>query len=272
MLPCDAYPPLDPPCLLPFQCLRLTAKIWLRRLWCQEDLRFKIFGPPLEGTTGGSWEEGGGPSQTPFRSHLLIHPLPPSPPLLIHPCPSPPPGRPQAEVDSWRSKFEQLQEEAKKNERVAFEKQLATNAEIDAVKTKSVQEKACAPVCHAARALCLRSRALVRGCPTGRLPDWDGAWARRDGFGSLARDGQCPLRGGGGRRRGKEVLCGGGAAWGGAGGAVPRTWGAPMEMKPVHRISPPMPRPNKKGVDATRFEIFGSQNGCRRTWEKRIHL
>ena len=35
--------PLPP---LPFQCLRLTAKILLRRLRCQEDLSFKIFGPP----------------------------------------------------------------------------------------------------------------------------------------------------------------------------------------------------------------------------------
>ena len=35
------YPPLDPPPhpLLPFQCLRLTPKILLRRLRCQGDLR-----------------------------------------------------------------------------------------------------------------------------------------------------------------------------------------------------------------------------------------
>ena len=64
-------PPLPPP-LLPFQCLRLTAKILLR---CQEDLSLQIFGPPSAGTIGGPWEEGGGPSQ----------PLPLPPPLLIHP-------------------------------------------------------------------------------------------------------------------------------------------------------------------------------------------
>ena len=49
---------------LSFQCWRLTAKILLRRLWCQEDLCFKIFGPPSAGTIGGPKEEGG-PSQTP---------------------------------------------------------------------------------------------------------------------------------------------------------------------------------------------------------------
>ena len=57
-------PPLDPPPPLPFRCLRLTAKILLRRLRCQEYLRLNIFGPPSAGTIGGPWEEGG-PSQTP---------------------------------------------------------------------------------------------------------------------------------------------------------------------------------------------------------------
>ena len=40
--------PLDPPppALLPFQRLRLTAQFLPRRLWCQEDLRFKNLSPP----------------------------------------------------------------------------------------------------------------------------------------------------------------------------------------------------------------------------------
>ena len=46
-------PPLDPPpSLLSFQCLRLTAKILLRRLWHQEDLSLNIFGPPSAGPIG----------------------------------------------------------------------------------------------------------------------------------------------------------------------------------------------------------------------------
>ena len=49
----------SPPPLLPFHCLRLTAKIMLWRLWCQEDLSFKNFGPPSAGTIGGPLEEGG---------------------------------------------------------------------------------------------------------------------------------------------------------------------------------------------------------------------
>ena len=61
------YPPPGPP-PLPFQYLRLTAKILLRRLRCQEDLRVKIFGPPSAGTIG-PWEEGGS------------QPTPPPPPL-----------------------------------------------------------------------------------------------------------------------------------------------------------------------------------------------
>ena len=56
-------PPGPPP--LPFQCLRLTAKTLLRRLRCQEDLHFKMFGPPSAGVIGGPWEEGGGPSHPP---------------------------------------------------------------------------------------------------------------------------------------------------------------------------------------------------------------
>ena len=56
--------PLDPPPLLPFQCLRLTAKILLRRLRCQEVLGFKMFAPPSAGAIGGPSEEGG-PSHPP---------------------------------------------------------------------------------------------------------------------------------------------------------------------------------------------------------------
>ena len=46
-------PPWTPPPFLPFQCLRLTAKILLRRLRCQEDLSLTILGPPSVGTIGG---------------------------------------------------------------------------------------------------------------------------------------------------------------------------------------------------------------------------
>ena len=60
-----------PPPLLLFQCLRLTAKILLRCLRCQQDLRFKIFGPPSAGIIGGPGEEGGVPAKSPC-------PLPPS--------------------------------------------------------------------------------------------------------------------------------------------------------------------------------------------------
>ena len=82
--------PLDPlpPPLIPFQFLRLTAKILLRRLRRQKDLSLKIFGLPSGGTIGGP-SEGGCPSQAPPPpSSLQIPPLPP-PPLLIHPwgCP-----------------------------------------------------------------------------------------------------------------------------------------------------------------------------------------
>ena len=82
-------PPRTPP-LLPFQCLRLTAKILLRPLRCQEDLRFKISGPSSAGAIGGPWEEGGweeGGSQpnppTPPQT-----PPPPLPPFVIHPWPA----------------------------------------------------------------------------------------------------------------------------------------------------------------------------------------
>ena len=74
-------PPMDPPLpplLLPFLCSRLTAKILLRRLRCQEDLRFKISGPPSAGTTWASWEEGA-PSQP--SPHCQNPPPPPLPPL-----------------------------------------------------------------------------------------------------------------------------------------------------------------------------------------------
>ena len=57
--------PCAKPPLLPFQCLRLTAVVLLRRLQCQEDLSFKLSGLPSAGTIGGPSEEGG-PSQTPL--------------------------------------------------------------------------------------------------------------------------------------------------------------------------------------------------------------
>ena len=61
-------PPPPPQTLLPWKCLRLTANILLRRLRCQEDLRFKHFGPPSAGTRGGPWEEG-----TPPPPHQSDH-------------------------------------------------------------------------------------------------------------------------------------------------------------------------------------------------------
>ena len=54
------------PPLLPFQCWRRTANILLRRLQCQEDLSFRIVGPPSVGTTGGAPEEGGVPAKPPL--------------------------------------------------------------------------------------------------------------------------------------------------------------------------------------------------------------
>ena len=56
-------PPAPPPPLR-------TAKILLRCLQCQEDLCFKIVGPPSAGTIGGPSEEGGVPAKPPS-------PLPP---------------------------------------------------------------------------------------------------------------------------------------------------------------------------------------------------
>ena len=79
-------PALDPPALLPFKCLRLTAKILFRRLRCPEDLGFKSFGPPSAGTLGGGGSQPNPPSPPSDP--------PPPPPLLIHPCP----GRSLGEV------------------------------------------------------------------------------------------------------------------------------------------------------------------------------
>ena len=77
-------PPLNPPRppsppLLPFQCLRLTAKLLLR---CQEDLRLEIFGPPSAGTID------------PRRRGVPAQPPSPSPPPLSNTSlpPPPPPG------------------------------------------------------------------------------------------------------------------------------------------------------------------------------------
>ena len=61
-------PPLEPPFPVPFQCLRLTAKILIR--W-QEDLRCKIFRPAFGGNHRGTLGGGGVPAK----------PLPPPPPL-----------------------------------------------------------------------------------------------------------------------------------------------------------------------------------------------
>ena len=53
-------PPFPPPPLLPFRCLRLTVKILLRRLRCQEDLIFKKFWPTFGGDRRGTLGGGGG--------------------------------------------------------------------------------------------------------------------------------------------------------------------------------------------------------------------
>ena len=66
-----------PPPFLPFQRLRLTANILLRRLRCQGDLSVTNLGLPSAGTIGGPKEEGG-PSQTP---------LPPTPSNTSLTCP-----------------------------------------------------------------------------------------------------------------------------------------------------------------------------------------
>ena len=106
-------PPLDPPPPLPM--FEADSQNLLRRLRCQEDLRFTNFGPSSAGTTGGPWEEGGGGAAKKQRpdatcegknpakkqqpdgmSHGGQPTLPTHPPLLIHPCgaPPPPPFRP----------------------------------------------------------------------------------------------------------------------------------------------------------------------------------
>ena len=74
------YPPSP---LLPFQMFEPTAKILLRPLPCQEDLRFKIFGPPLAGTIGGPWEEG---SPQPTPPPLPFSCIPPPPGALTPPA------------------------------------------------------------------------------------------------------------------------------------------------------------------------------------------
>ena len=67
-----------PPPLPMFETDSQKKNVLLRRLRCQEDLSFKIFGPAFGWNHRGTL--GGGVSQ----------PSPP-PPLLIHPCPRPPP-------------------------------------------------------------------------------------------------------------------------------------------------------------------------------------
>ena len=62
------FPPPGPPPLLPFQCSRLTAKILLQCLRCQEDLALKFFRPSFGGDHRGT--QGGGMSP----------PNPPAPP------------------------------------------------------------------------------------------------------------------------------------------------------------------------------------------------
>ena len=84
--------------LLPFQCLRLTAKILLRRLPCQEDLSFKKFGPLSPGTIGGPWEEGG-PSQAP----LPLQTPPPSSPPSNTSLPPPPPPKTNVGISAGKS-------------------------------------------------------------------------------------------------------------------------------------------------------------------------
>ena len=68
--------PCPCPLLLPFQSLRLTAKILLQRLRCQEDLSLKIFGPPSAGTIGGPSEEGGSQPEPPPPTPLQTPPTP----------------------------------------------------------------------------------------------------------------------------------------------------------------------------------------------------
>ena len=63
--------PLPSP-LLPFQCLRLTAKILFRRLRCQEDLSLKILTRLRRGPQGDPGRRG-------------VPAKPPPPPILIPP-------------------------------------------------------------------------------------------------------------------------------------------------------------------------------------------
>ena len=94
-------PPLTP---LPFQCLRLTATILLRR---QENLSLKIFGPPLAGTIEGPWEGGGSqptppppPPRLPSNTSLAHRPnSSPHIPPPGHTPRTPPPPPPQPGVD-----------------------------------------------------------------------------------------------------------------------------------------------------------------------------
>ena len=100
------YPPPPLPPLPMFE-----AKVLIRRLRCQEDLRFKIFRPPSAGTIGGPWEEVCFPAKPPL-------PPPPSKTsprtALLQaqagaglgvgagagaPRPPPPPGSPPSPVD-----------------------------------------------------------------------------------------------------------------------------------------------------------------------------
>ena len=66
---------LPPPPLLPFRCLRPTAKFLLRRLPCQADLRFKNFRPAFGGGLRGTLGGGGVPAKPP------PFPFRPPPPL-----------------------------------------------------------------------------------------------------------------------------------------------------------------------------------------------
>ena len=63
---------------LPFQCLRLTAKILLRRLRCQEDLRLKFCWPAF------AWDHRGGPGRRGVPAKTPSPP--PSAPLSKLPC------------------------------------------------------------------------------------------------------------------------------------------------------------------------------------------
>ena len=74
------YPP-------PLPMFEAGSQNLLRCLRCQEDLCFKILGPPLAGTIGGPWEEGV-PSQPPPP----FSPPPPPLPLFQH-LPARPPNR-----------------------------------------------------------------------------------------------------------------------------------------------------------------------------------